>query len=314
VSGFLLRRGLWSVGVLVFVGLATFFLTYVMPADPARVIAGPQATAADVAAIRHALGLDEPFLTQLTSYLSGLARGDFGYSYVLRQPVLPVILSRFPATAQLALAGLLLSVLIGVPLGIASAVRHGTRVDHAGQLGSIAMVAAPPFWVGLMLLYLLAFLPRVLWHVEIFPVGGTYVPFDLRGLVLPALTVAIAGAAYYARLTRLLVLDELHRDYVRTARAKGLGEDAVVWRHVLRNAVPVVLAQVGLDLGQLLGGIVVVEVVFGWPGIGRLGVDSLASADIPMILGTVFFGMLMVVAANFAVDFAYAYFDPTTRA
>ena len=190
---------------------------------------------------------------------------------------------------------------------------RGTWSDRAATLFTTILVAAPSFLVGYLLLYTLAFQPQVLAGVEIFPIGG-YKPFDIRYLALPAITLGFAAAAYYTRLTRTAMIDQLTRDYLTTARAKGLPERTIRWRHAFRNALGPVLSQIGLDLGFFLGGVVVVERVFSWPGIGKLAVDSIVTADVPLILGTVLFGTLCVVLANLAVDVIQVIVDPRLRA
>ena len=312
MAGYIVRRVLWAVVVLVAIGIVTFFLTAVLPADPARVIAGPRASAEDVARIRTQLGLDQPFFIRLLDYAGRAIRGDFGHSFSQDRDVLPLIISRFPATGQLALAGLLIELVIGLPLGVVAAVRRGTWFDRLSTVGTIVLVAAPSFWVGLLLLHYLAFVPLAEAHVGIFPLSG-YKPFDIRYLALPALTLGFSGAAYYVRMTRATMLEELHRDYVRTARAKGVGEPRVRWRHAFRNALGPILTQIGLDLGFFLGGVVVVEQIFSWPGIGKLAVDSIRTADVPLIMGTVLFGTLVIVLANLTVDILNAIADPRIR-
>jgi peptide/nickel transport system permease protein len=311
VIGYLARRLAWAIVVLAAVALLTFLLAYVLPADPARMIAGPQARPEDVAAIRRALGLDKPFLVQLATYLGNLLRGDFGHSFHQNKDVLPLLLQRFPATLQLAVTGLILEVAIGLPLGLMAAVRKGTWFDRAATATTIVLISAPSFWVGYLILE--AVFQAHLARIDIFPVGGGYKPFDLRYLFLPALTLGFSGAAYYNRVMRATMIEELHRDYVRTARAKGLAERVVLWRHALRNAIGPVLVQVGLDLGFFLGGVVVVEQVFSWPGIGKLAVESIVTADVPLILGTVVFGTLCIVIANLTVDLVNAMLDPRIR-
>ncbi|HTC86456.1 MAG TPA: ABC transporter permease, partial [Candidatus Acidoferrum sp.] len=296
MTGYILRRLVWALVVLVAIGLVTFFLTAVFPADPARAIAGPRASAADVDRIRHQLGLDQPFFTRLLDYAARALQGDLGHSFSQDRDVLPLILSRFPATAQLALGGLLVELVIGLPLGVIAAVRRGQLFDRLSTISSIILVSAPSFWVGLLLLHYLAFVPLTEANIGIFPMSG-YQPLDLRYLALPALTLGFSGAAYYVRLTRATMLEELHKDYVRTARAKGLGEGPVRWRHAFRNALPPILTQIGLDLGFFLGGVVVIEQIFSWPGIGKLAVDSIRTADVPLIMGTVLFATLVIVIA-----------------
>ncbi len=306
------RRLLWAVAVLVSVGAVTFVLVYIFPADPARVIAGPRASADAVARISHQLGLDQPLLVQLGAYVGRALHGDLGHSFSQNLDVLPLILQRFPATLQLALAGLFIELIIGVPLGLLAATRRDSIFDRGSTVLSIILVSAPSFWVGLLLIHYLGFLPHTAFGIDVFPIGG-YKPFDLRYLLLPALTVGFAGAAYYTRLTRVTMIEELHRDYIRTARAKGLPESSVHWKHAFRNAVGPILTQVGLDLGFFLGGVVVVEQIFSWPGIGKLAVDSIRTADVPLIMGTVLFATLCIVLANLLVDVANALVDPRIR-
>ncbi|TMD31840.1 MAG: ABC transporter permease [Chloroflexi bacterium] len=311
MTAYIVRRLLWAILVLFALAIITFYLTYVLPADPARLVAGVKASPEDVERIRHALGLDQPFFAQLITYLGRLAHLDFGHSYHQDRDVLPLILERFPATLQLALAGLALELVIGVPLGLMAATRRGTWFDRAATATTIVLVSAPSFWVGYLILEAVFQLHNA--KIDVFPVGGTYKPFDLRYLFLPALTLGFSGAAYYNRLMRTTMLDELHRDYVRTARAKGIGETRVRWRHALRNAIGPVMTQVGLDLGFFLGGVVVVEQVFSWPGIGKLAVESIMTADVPLIMGTVLFGTLCIVTANLFVDILNAMLDPRIR-
>ena len=297
MAAYLVRRILWAAAVLVAVGTITFALTYIAPGDPARAVAGRNASAEAVAEIRRALGLDRSVFEQLGGYFARALTGDFGHSFKKDADVLPYILARFPATLQLALAGLAVAIVIGVPLGIQSARRPGSRLDRLGGLLTASLVSAPAFWLGYVMLYLFAFLPAARLGIDLFPIGQ-YKAFDPRYLVLPALTLGLGGAAYYARITRTAMLDELGLDYVRTARAKGVAERRIAWHHALRNAMPPVLVQVGLDLGFFLGGVVVVESVFSWPGIGKLAVDAVTAEDLPMLMGTVLFGTLCIVVAN----------------
>ena len=309
---YLVRRVLWGVLVLFCAGLFTFVLAYVAPGDPARSIVGPNATAAAVEAVRHALGLDRPLPDQLVGYLGRLLQGDLGTSYHLNRPVLDTILERFPATFQLVVAGVGLAVLIGIPLGIRSAMRPNGKADRFGIITTSVVVAMPAFWIGYVVIYFLAFQPALQWKLKIFPIG-TYEPWDLRYLFLPALTLALGLAAYYARLTRTTLLEELHQDYVRTAHAKGLTEFNAAWRHGFRNALAPILTQLGLDLGLLLGGVVVIEKVFSWPGIGGLALDSVTSEDLPMLMGTVLFATLCIVVINLMTDVAIVLLDPRAR-
>ena len=309
---YLVRRLLWGVLVMFCAGLFTFLLAYVAPGDPARSIVGPNATAQAVESIRHALGLDRPLFDQFVAYVGRLLQGDLGMSYQLNRPVLDIILERFPATFQLVLAGVSMALLIGIPLGIRSAMRPNGKADRFGIISTSIVVAMPAFWIGYVVIYFFAFQPAILWHLKIFPIGQ-YQPWDPRYLFLPALTLALGLAAYYARLTRTTLLEELHQDYVRTARAKGLTDFQAAWRHGFRNALPPILTQLGLDLGLLLGGVVVIEQVFSWPGIGTLAINSVTSEDLPMLMGTVLFATFCIVIVNLITDVAIVLLDPRAR-
>ena len=309
---YILRRLGWSVVVLFAIAVLTFFVTFILPADPARMIAGIRATPEDVDRIRHALGLDQPFLVQLGAYLSRLVQGDFGHSYIQNRAVLGLVLERFPATLQLAVAGLFVALVIGLPLGVFAATHKGKSSDRASTVFTSILVSAPAFLVGYLLLLFLAFEPQVIAHVEIFPIGG-YKPFDIRYLALPAITLGIGAAAYYTRLTRTAMIDELSRDYVRTAHSKGVGNRVVLWRHTFRNAFGPVLSQIGLDLGFFLGGVVVVERIFSWPGIGKLTIDATRAFDYPILMGVLLITAALVVLANLLADIAYAFVDPRIK-
>jgi peptide/nickel transport system permease protein len=306
---YILRRIGWGLLVLVAVGVATFLLTYVAPGDPAQSIAGRSATAETVNQIRHALALDRPLVDQVVAYFGRVLQGDLGHSFKKDAPVLDLILARFPATLELAVAGLAIAMLIGIPLGIRSATHPRSRSDRLGTLTSSLLIAAPSFWVGYVLLYLFAFLPAVRLGITIFPIGQ-FRFMDPRYLVLPALTLGFAASGYYARITRTAMLDELGLDYIRTARGKGASERRVAWRHAFRNALGPILSQAGLDLGFFLGGVVVVENVFSWPGIGRLAIDAIPNEDLPVLMGTVLFATVAIVVASLAVDVLHAVIDP----
>lgn len=310
--GYLLRRLAWAVVVLATVAVVTFVVTYVLPGDPARGVAGIHASADDVARIRVALGLDQPLHVQASRFVGRLLTGDFGYSFHRRTEVMPLLLQRFPATLQLALAGLATGLAIGVPLGVVAARARGTTTDRMAAVVTALLVSVPSFWLAYILIDLLAFRPLVTWGIGVLPIGG-YEPWSLRHLALPALTLGVGLAAYYARLTRTAMLDQLGSDYVRTARAKGHGERGATWRHAFPNAVAPLVTQVGLDVGFLLGGVVVIEQVFSWPGIGRLAVEAIKQVDVPMIMGTVLFATLMIVVANLIADVAVALSNPRIR-
>jgi peptide/nickel transport system permease protein len=302
----LARRVVSGVLVLVTVASIAFLLTFVAPADPARSIAGPNASAAAVERIRTALGLDRPALEQLASWFGGLLQGDLGVSWQQGGVrVLDLIVARLLPTLELAFAGLAIAVLIGVPLGVLAATRPGGALDRLGAIVGSVLVAVPGFLLGILLLYLLAYQWRI------FPLATTsYDPFDLRALALPALTLGLVSAPFYLRVARTTTLDELGQDYVRTARAKGLDERAVTWRHAFRNAMSPIVTLAGLDLGFMLGGVVVIEAVFGWPGMGAQAVRAISQEDLPVLMGTLLFGTLCIVVASLVVDLVHALIDP----
>jgi len=304
VSGFLVRRLLLMVLILFGVSLITFSLAYLIPGDPAREMAGPRASLAVVQQIRHDLGLDEPVPMQYLHYLGRLAHGDLGTSWMFTRPVGRAILERLPATLQLAVAATILELLIGIPVGLGAALYHGRWQDRALMIPTLLGVCAPSFWVGLLLLYSLAF------QLPIFPLGGYGTPAHL---VLPALTVAFIGAPWYARMLRSSMLDVLGMDYVRTARAKGLRRPTVIRRHVLRNALAPIMTMAGMDFGRRLGGLLVVETVFGWPGVGTLLLTAINELDVPVIMGTVLVAAAFTISVNLIVDLLYATLDPRVR-
>lgn len=304
MATYLAQRLLQSLGVLVAVSVITFSLLYVLPADPARLVAGRSATQDVVERVRHELGLDRPVLQRYLGYLGGLLRGDLGRSYLQKTRVRELLGSRLVPTLQLTLAGVMCELLIGIPAGIIAALRRGTWLDQGIMLGAFTGVAAPQFALGLLLLYVLAY------KLPLFPLGGYG---GLEHLILPALVLGLAGGGWYARIMRSSLLEVLAQDYVRTARAKGLASRAVVYKHALRNALLPIVAMVGTDLGTFMGGVVVVESVFGWPGIGQLTWQAIQAVDIPVILGAVTFTAFFIVLANLMADLAYPLLDPRVQ-
>ncbi len=290
--------------VLLGIIVLTFVLTFVLPADPARMVAGQSATAETVARIRHELGLDQPLAVRFGRYLSNVVRGDLGRSYAQKVKVGTLLRSRLPATAQLMVAGILFELLIGLPAGALAALRRRSWVDQAVMVGAFLGVSAPQFAVGLLLLYVAAF------KLGLLPLGGYG---SLPHLILPAMTLGIAGGGWYARVMRSSMLEVLTQDYVRTARAKGLSPQRVVLKHVLRNAALPVVTMVGLDFGTFMGGVVVVESVFGWPGIGQLAWQAIQIVDIPVIMGVVIISAVAIVTGNLLADLVYPWLDPKIR-
>jgi peptide/nickel transport system permease protein len=299
--GYLLRRLLQAVAVLLGVSVVTFLLVFLLPADPARMIAGRSATPQTVQSIRHELGLDRPLPVQYVDYVWGVLRGDMGRSYVQRADVGRLISSRMVPTIQLAAAGILFELLIGLPSGIIAALRRGTAIDQLVMTFAFLGVSAPQFVVGLLLLYAFSYL------LPLFPLGGYGTPAHV---ILPAITVGLAGGGWYARVARSSMVDVLRQDFVRTARAKGVRPRKVLFKHALKNSVLPVIALIGLDVGVFMGGIVVVESVFGWPGIGQMIWQAIQLVDIPVIMGGVLVTALFVVIGNLIADLIYPFLDP----
>ncbi len=298
------NRVIWLVVVLLGVSIITFSFVYILPGDPARVIAGPRASAEALKGMRIKWGLDKPLPVQYINYMKRLLRGDMGRSFYFKVEVLPAIVHRLPATGMLAACGLLIALFISIPTGVISAVRQYSWMDRSVMFASLMGITLPAFFQGLLLIYILAYL------LPLFPIGGYG---GVRYLILPAITLGIHSAAWYARVLRSAMLDILGEDYIRTARAKGLREYLVIARHALRNALGPIVTMVGADMGTYLGGVLVVEKVFGWPGIGMQAWSAIAFRDIPMIMGTVLFGALFVVLANLTVDVVQVFVDPRIR-
>ncbi|MEI2806110.1 MAG: ABC transporter permease [Albidovulum sp.] len=298
------RRLIQSALILLGVSFITFLLLYVLPADPVRQIAGRSATAETVESIRRQLGLDQPFLVQYGRYLWNLAQGDFGRSYLQKTEVADLLVSRLPATLLLMVAAILCELLIGLTLGVIAALNRGKALDNALMLSSFVTVSAPQFVVALLLLYVFAV--RLGW----FPIGGYGTPAHL---VLPALTLGILGSGWYSRIMRSSMLDVLRADFIRTARAKGLGRARVVLGHALPNAILPVVAMIGIDIGMFMSGIVVVESVFGWPGIGQLAWQAIQRVDIPIIMGVTLVSALAIVIGNLLADLVAPVIDPRIR-
>jgi peptide/nickel transport system permease protein len=278
-----------------------FLLIHLVPGDPVEAMLGERAQAADRAALQAALGLDLPLWEQYLRYMTGLARLDLGASFLDQRSVTAILAERLPATLRLAGASLLLAVVIALPLGVLAARHRGGAVDSAAMTFSLLGISVPNFWLGPLLI--LVFSLWLGWT----PVSGDEAP---GSLILPAITLGTALAAILARMVRASMLEVLSEDYVRTARAKGLGEAAVLWHHALRNAWLPVLTVIGLQLGGLLAGAVITETVFAWPGIGSLLVESIKARDYPVVQGCVLLISLCYVLVNALTDLAYAWADP----
>jgi len=326
MSVYLIRRLLSTIGVLLGVSLLVFLMLHLTPGDPVAIMIGIEGMADPqmVTNLRRELGLDQPLYVQYWRFLRRAAVGDLGKSIRTNEPVRVEVMSRFPATAELAVAALILSTLIGVAAGVTSAVRQYSLLDHASMIGALLGASIPVFWLGLMLILLFAV------RFPLLPVSGRGAPFTeavalmfqgdistliraLRHLILPAVCLGLSRAAVVARLTRSSMLEVLRQEYVRTARAKGLREQVVVYRHALRNALIPIVTIVGLQFGFLLGGAVIAEVVFSWPGVGRLAVDSILARDYPVVQGCVLLVAAIFVVLNLSVDLLYGWLNPRIR-
>ena len=301
-----------SIPVLIGVLLVGFLLMQVIPTDPATVRAGPSATAEVVAAIRGDLGLDKPVAVQFLLYLARLARGDLGVSIINNIPVATELGNTVGPTLELMLASLIWSIPLGIAFGTAAAARRGQWVDRLVMAVSVAGVSVPVFFVGLVLIWFIGF------RWQLLPFTGRIGPLwtweGLQAAILPSVTLGAVFVGPVARMTRTAMLDVLGADHVRTARAKGLSERKVLLRHALRNALIPVVTLIGLQIGFLLGGAVVTETIFSWPGIGRLAVGAILSSDFPMAQGTILVLAGGFILVNLAVDLIYSFLDPRVRA
>lgn len=305
---YIARRLLLLVPIWLGITLMAFGLGRLAPGDPARLIAERQAdglpTAAQIEHVRAEYGLDDPLPLQYARWVGNALRGDLGLSFKTGGPVLEELARRFPATLELAVYGMLVGIALALPLGVQAAVRRGSSVDHLSRLIALAGASLPSFWLAFILIIMFAVQLRLL------PVAGRG---TLRHLVLPAVTLGVALAAPLTRLTRSSMLEVLGEDFVRTARAKGLHERAVILSHALRNALIPVVTVAGMSFGHLLGGAVIVETVFAWPGVGKLVVDSIFDRDYPLIQGYVLFMGTVFVLINLVVDLLYVWLDPRVR-
>ena len=316
---FVIRRILFGIIVLWVVATAVFLLYFVAPHDVASTLAGKSPTPGRVEQIKHELGLDRPLIEQYGSYLLRLVHGDLGTSDFQGANVRDLLLSRFSVDVSLAIGGATLWMALGLGVGVLAARHPRSLFDRAATVFVLTGISMPTFLLGIALLYFLSYqLTNALGGMPIFPDYG-YIGFTddpvgwAQHLVLPWITLALIFAATYSRLTRGQLLDVMGEDYVRTARAKGLSERRVVYRHGLRSAITPVVTQFGIDVGTLFGGAIVTEQVFGLNGLGRTALDSIAAQDLPVIMGTVLFASLFIVGANIIVDALYAVLDPRVR-
>lgn len=301
---YIIRRLLLTIPTLIGIITITFLLMYVVPGDPIRILMGQRGDPETIAMIRKQMGLDDPLPVQYFRFLGNILRGDFGRSYATNRPVLPEILSRFPATLKLALTAMVLGSVIGLTAGIISATRQYSFFDYSSMVIALMGVSAPVFWVGLLLMWIFGYTLGWL------PISGYG---SLSHLILPAITLGVRPSAYIARMTRSSFLEVLRQDYIRTARAKGLSERKVIYVHAMRNTLITIVTILGMELASLLSGAVLTETIFAWPGIGRLSVDAIIKRDHPMVQGTVLFTAIIFIFANIIVDISYAFLDPRIK-
>ncbi|KPL19594.1 MAG: ABC transporter permease [candidate division Zixibacteria bacterium SM23_81] len=313
MTAYLLRRLIWVVLLLAGVSLATFVIFFQIPSNPAELVAGKNATPEMIANIERRLGLDQPWYVQYWRFLHRAIRGDLGFSYITQQEVAPILLAAFPVTLSLAIGAAIIWLAIGIPIGVLSALKPRSLPDRLAMIFALVGISTPVFWLGLVMLKVFAD------TLGCFPLGD-YMEISRGGffswmhhLILPWITLAFLYAGWYARMTRANMLETLGEDYVRTARAKGLAEGKVVFKHVLRNSLTPVVTMFGMDLGYLLGGAVLTETVFGLPGIGGLAWRAIQQRDLPMVMGAVVFAAVFIILANLVVDLFYAVLDPRVR-
>jgi len=328
----LIRRIVGAVPVIFGISFLIFLLMHLAPGDPVTLMLGDNATPQDVENLRHELKLDQPIMVQYWDFISRAVRGDFGKSLKFNEPVMHLVAERLPATLELASASLFVAILIAVPLGVYSAVNHNSLLDHAGMSVALVGVSLPNFWLGIMLIYFLGgqlnLLPvagRIEFGIEVTSITGLYL-FDslitgnlaafssaFQHLLMPAVTLGSALAAIVTRISRSSVLEVMRQDYVTTARAKGLSERRVVWRHILRNALITIVTILGLQLGALLSGSVVTETVFSFPGIGDLLIQSISARDYKLTQILILMFAVTYFVVNLMVDFLYSWIDPRIK-
>lgn len=304
MTGYLIRRVFESALILLGITFVTFILLYLLPADPARQIAGRSATAETVANIRDQLGLNDPLFVQYWRYLTGLFQGDMGRSYLQRAEVASLIGARLPASLMLMVSAIVTELIIGLTIGVVAALRRNKPADHSLMIFSFVAISAPQFVIGILLLYVFAV--QLGW----FPIGGYG---TAAHFVLPSLTLGLLGAGWYSRMMRSSMIEVLNQDLVRTARAKGLSKLRIITRHVMPNAILPIIAMIGIDIGLFMSGIVVVESVFGWPGIGQLAWQAIQRVDIPVIMGVTMVSATAIVLGNLLADLVAPLIDPRIK-
>ena len=305
MSRYVLKRLVMLIPVLIGVTFLVYFIISLSPGDTAAMLAGEDADAATIEALRHELGLDQPVIVQYARYMLNLLQGDMGESYKTGRPVTNMIVSCFPNTAKLAFWSILVAVGIALPIGIISATKQYSMFDNVGMVVALIGVATPNFWLGLMMIILFSL------NLGWLPSGGNK---GWSSYIMPAITLGTGDAALITRMTRSSMLEVIRADYIRTARAKGVPENKVVYQHALRNALIPVVTAIGLQFGSLLGGATLTETVFAWPGIGRSTVDSIKTKDTTQVLGNIIILTITFSCVNLLVDILYAFIDPRIKA
>lgn len=306
---YILKRLLMIIPVLLGVTFVVFMVLSLAPGDPAISILGDKASQADLEALREQLGLNDPILVQYFRYLGNILKGDFGISYKNQLSVIKLVLERFPSTLYIAVGAILFSLVFGIPIGIISAKKQYSFIDNASMVWALVGVSMPVFWMGLLLVIVFSL------KLKLLPSSGMgegFVPL-LKSLVLPVVALGSYSLAMIARMTRSSMLEVIRQDYISTARSKGISEAQVTYRHMLKNALIPIITSVGLQFGTLMGGSIMTETVFSWPGIGRLMVESIKSRDIPIVMGSVVFLSVVFSLVNLLVDILYAYVDPQIK-
>ncbi len=306
-----MRKAVNAIPILIGVSILVFLLVHLTPGDPARLLAGPEAYEEDIEAIRERLGLNDPLHIQYWRFISNAVRLDFGRSFRTQRPVMQDIRTRFPNTLQMAMVAITWSVIVGVSIGVYAGVRPNSLGDTVSMASALVLVSAPSFWKGLLLMlvfaYWLGWLPASGMGESFFSADG------IKRMIMPAITLGTGTAAVMARMTRSSMMEVLNQDYIRTARAKGLGERNVIYRHALKNAMIPVVTLIGLQLGVLLGGAVITEQVFAWPGIGTLVINGINARDYPMVQACILLIAVIFVVVNLLVDLTYSLIDPRIR-
>lgn len=305
------KRLLQLIPTLLVVVLIIFVITRVVPGNPAAVMLGPQASVEDVEKLEEELGLNKSIWVQMLDYLKGLFKGDLGKSYYYNEPVLDIIAERFPNTLVLSVFSMFLSLLIGIPAGVISATKQYSKFDYITMVLALIGISMPVFWLGLMLV--LVFSVKLGWLPSV-GMGEAGFIDGLRHIILPGVSLAVISAGVFARFTRSSMLDIIKEDYIKTAKAKGLREKVVIWKHALKNALPSIITIIGIQFSSLLSGAILTETIFSWPGMGKLIVDAIEKRDYSLVQGGVLFVAFVYVIINLIVDISYAYLNPKVRA